>query len=74
MVSIPREIVWDYPEPPPDDLWRLQRIADFFPHFGRDAATVAALHRRVDDLRVPPEVRALIAIYARQLGVDRRDA
>jgi hypothetical protein len=70
MIPIPREIVWDYPEPPRDERWRLQRIAEWFPHYGRDAATVRALFRARAELRIPPELRALIEIYARQLRVD----
>ena len=62
-VAIPRELVWDYREPPEDPLWRLQRIAEWFPAFGRDRATVAQLYEYRERLRVPPEVSALIEIY-----------
>ena len=31
MVIVPKELVWDYSEPPADLSWRLQRIADFSP-------------------------------------------
>ena len=64
MIEVPRDIVWDYPEPPKDELWRLQRIADFFPQYGRDRETVRALCRRRKELRVPREVLTLIEIYA----------
>ena len=74
MIAIPREIVWDYAEPPDDEAWRLQRLAEFFPHFGRDARTVQALYQQRAKLRVPPEIRVLIEIYARHLSVDRRAA
>ena len=63
VVPIPRELVWDYAEPPPDLLWRLQRIADWFPAFGRDRATVRLLYAHRARLRVPPEIRALIELY-----------
>ncbi len=62
-VDIAPELVWDYREPPEDLTWRLQRIAEWFPAFGRDRATVAQLYAHRDTLRIPPEVRALIEIY-----------
>jgi hypothetical protein len=62
-VPIPREIVWDYADPPDDLLWRLQRIADWFPAFGRDRRTVRLLHEHRHELRIPPEVRSLIELY-----------
>jgi hypothetical protein len=62
-VAIPRELVWDYREPPDDRLWRLQRIAEWFPAFGRDRATVAQLYESRGRLRVPPEIKELIGIY-----------
>jgi hypothetical protein len=64
MVEVPREILWDYEEPPHDELWRLQRLADFFPQFGRDRASVRTLVRRLPGLRMPPEVAELIRLYA----------
>lgn len=69
MVEIPPELVWDYPSAPPDELWRLQRIAEFFPRFGRDRATVVALFGELDSLRIPAEVRQLIILYARHYGI-----
>ena len=56
-VNVPPELLWDYRVPPEDPLWRLQRIAEWFPAFGRDRATVAQLYARRGELRVPPEVR-----------------
>jgi hypothetical protein len=64
MLPLPREIVWDYPAPPEDELWRLQRLADFFPSFGRDRASVEGLLRRLPDLKMPEEVAELIRMYA----------
>jgi hypothetical protein len=64
MIELPKEIVWDYPEPPNDELWRLQRLADFFPHYGRDRACVRALMQRLPELKIPPEVAALIRLYS----------
>ena len=64
MIALPKEIVWDYPEPPHDEMWRLQRLADFFPHHGRDRDSVRALLRRLPELKVPPEVAELIRLYA----------
>ena len=65
MVVVPRELLWDYAEAPPDEGWRLQRLADFFPRFGRDRATVEALHAHRAALRIPPEIRELIELYHR---------
>lgn len=69
VIPVPPELVWDYPEAPADELWRLQRVAEFFPLYGRQRATIAALYRRRDELRVPPETKELIAMYARRIGV-----
>jgi hypothetical protein len=63
VVKIPAQLVWDYPTAPDDPLWRLQRIADWFPAFGRDRETVQLLFAHRDSLRVPAEVRALIELY-----------
>jgi hypothetical protein len=61
MVDLPKEIVWDYPEPPQDDM---QRLADFFPYHGRDRDNVRARVQRLPELKVPPEVAELIRLYA----------
>lgn len=63
IVPIPPELVWDYAEAPEDLRWRLQRIADWFPAFGRDRRTVRLLHAHRAELRISPEVRALIGLY-----------
>lgn len=65
VITVPREILWDYREAPEDLLWRLQRIADFFPRYGRDRETVALLFENRDRLRVEPATRALIEEYHR---------
>lgn len=69
MIPIPSEIVWDYDEPPLDEVWRLQRIAEFFPLYGRDSLTVAALYEVRHELRIPPEVSQLIVLYAELHGI-----
>ena len=63
LVPIARELVWDYAEPPDDLRWRLQRIADWFPAFGRDRRTVRMLYEHRHALRIAPEVRALVELY-----------
>lgn len=63
LIPIPDELVWDYPNAPEDQLWRLQRIAEWFPAYGRDRRTVRALYERRDELRIPNEVRELIGMY-----------
>jgi hypothetical protein len=65
MIPVPRDILWDYHEAPEDLLWRLQRIADFFPLYGWDRATVALLYANRDRLRLDEATRALIQEYYR---------
>lgn len=66
-IEIPRELLWDYDEPPEDLLWRLQRIAEFFPLFGRDRDTVLSLWQNIDRLRIDTTTRLLIEEYRRAL-------
>ena len=63
MVIVPRELVWDYSEPPTELLWRLQRIADFFPAYGSDRETVRLLFDHLSDLEVEEGKSRLIALY-----------
>ncbi len=65
MIQVPKDILWDYEEPPEDLLWRLQRIADFFPLYGRDRETVMLLHAYRDQLKLDAATRALIEEYGR---------
>jgi hypothetical protein len=65
MIDVPKAILWDYREAPEDLLWRLQRIADFFPRYGRDRETVRLLFEHRDRLRLEPGTRALIEEYRR---------
>lgn len=62
-LDIPECLVWDYEVPPEDLLWRLQRIADWFPAFGRDRRTVGLLFAHRGELRLAPEIRELIELY-----------
>lgn len=63
MIHVPEELLWDYRKPPEDLLWRLQRIADFFPGFGRDRETVVLLYRYRDKLKLDPATRSLVEAY-----------
>ena len=65
MIRVPRDILWDYDDPPEDLLWRLQRIADFFPLYGRDRETVLLLYAERDHLKLDGATRALIEEYRR---------
>ena len=65
MIEVPKEILWDYREPPEDLLWRLQRIADFFPLYGREKETVALLFAHRNQLSLDDETRVLIEEYHR---------
>lgn len=64
MIDVPPRLLWDYEVAPEDELWRLQRILDFFPAYGRDRATTTALVMHLDALRAPPEVKELVRLYA----------
>ena len=65
MIEVPKEILWDYDEPPEDLMWRLQRIADFFPLYGREQQTIMLLFRHRDQLNLDDGTRALIEEYHR---------
>lgn len=62
-ITVPRELLWDYREPPEDLLWRLQRIADFFPAHGTDRETVMLLFQYRDRLRLEKGKYKLIGLY-----------
>lgn len=62
-VDIPKQLLWDYSEPPDDLIWRLQRIADFFPAYGTDRETVELLYQFRDRLRLEEGKCRLIVIY-----------
>ncbi len=71
MLQVPKDILWDYDEPPEDLLWRLQRIADFFPHYGRDRETVELLYTHRDQLKLDGATRAVIEEYRRAWDVKK---
>ena len=62
-IEIPKELLWDYKEPPDDLLWRLQRIADFFPAYGADRKTVQFLFDHRSELRLEQGKYRLIELY-----------
>lgn len=62
-VKIPAELLWDYREPPDDFLWKLQRIADFFPMYGTDKETVNLLFEYKDKLKIEEGKYKLICLY-----------
>lgn len=63
MIKIPKELLWDYTEPPEDPLWRLQRMADFFPAYGRDQNTVMTLYDNMKKLKIDETTKLLIIEY-----------
>jgi hypothetical protein len=65
MLQVPKEILWDYDEPPENLLWRLQRIADFFPLYGREKETIGLLFAHRNELKLDDATRALIEEYHR---------
>ena len=62
-IEIPKELLWDYKKAPDDLLWRLQRIADFFPVYGRDRKTVMALYENIERLRMDETTKLLLEEY-----------
>lgn len=62
-INIPKELLWDYKEAPDDIVWRLQRIADFFPAFGAERETVHLLLEYIDELKIEEGKKRLIEIY-----------
>jgi hypothetical protein len=62
-IPIPKALLWDYTTPPDDLLWRLQRIADFFPLYGTDRDTVSALYEHKDQLQMDRKTILLIDEY-----------
>ena len=63
MIRVPKDILWDYHEPPEDLLWRLQRIADFFPLYGRERETIELLYAHRNQLRLDRATKALVEAY-----------
>ncbi|MEW6096284.1 MAG: hypothetical protein AB1567_07140 [bacterium] len=62
-LRIPKELLWDYKDAPEDLLWRLQRIADFFPAYGTDVETVQLLFEHRKKLKLEEGKCRLIEIY-----------
>ncbi|MBI2895433.1 MAG: hypothetical protein HYY06_17895 [Deltaproteobacteria bacterium] len=63
LIPVPPELLWDYREAPADLMWRLNRIARWFPLRGRDRRTVRQLFLHRDELSFEPEIRVLIELY-----------
>ena len=62
-IKIPKELLWDYKELPDDLLWRLQRIADFFPAYGVNAKTIKLLFEYREQLKLEQGKYRLIELY-----------
>jgi hypothetical protein len=63
VIEVPKEILWDYENAPEDIVWRLQRIADFFPLYGKDRATIHLLFEYRNRLKLDEATLALIEAY-----------
>jgi hypothetical protein len=63
MIEVPKEILWDYEHAPEDIRWRLQRIADFFPLYGKDPGTIELLYAHRDQLKLDDATLVLIETY-----------
>jgi len=63
MIEVPKEILWDYQNAPEDLEWRLQRIADFFPLYGKERATINLLFTHRHKLKLDEATLALIEAY-----------
>ena len=65
LVEVPKELLWDYEDPPEDLLWRLRRIAEFFPRYGLTRETLDLLFEHRHQLRVESGMVKLIEEYHR---------
>jgi hypothetical protein len=65
MIPVPADLLWDYAEAPQDLLWRLQRIADYFPSYGDDRQTVQLLYDHRGELMLDEPTKLLIEEYYR---------
>ena len=57
-----KRLVWDYPHPLKDDLWRARRIAEFFPFIIEDLTheDKEFLLEHLDKINVPDERKEFI--------------
>ena len=57
-----RDLTWDYPELPGDDLWRATRIAEFFPFVLEEISQEdkVLLLRHMEEIHVPEERKEFI--------------
>jgi hypothetical protein len=62
-VEIPKELLWDYKKPPDNLLWKLQRIADFFPAYGTDRGNIKLLFKYRENLKLDYGKYRLIELY-----------
>jgi hypothetical protein len=62
-LEIPKEYVWDYKKPIDDLMWKLQRIAMFFPSIGTDKETIDLLYEKRDELKMEEGKYILIGLY-----------
>ncbi len=62
-IRIPKELLWDYKEQPDNLLWKLQRIAEFFPAYGNDAENIRMLFKYKDGLKLDYGKCRLIELY-----------
>ena len=66
------KITWDYKNPPKNILWKLQRIADFFPAYGTERETINALFKHRDSLQMEKGKYKLIKIYYEILNENKK--
>ncbi len=59
-----KTIVWDYKDPPRDELWQARRLAEFFPFvaFELTPDDKALILRHLEKLRLPPERKEAIRL------------
>ena len=63
IIPVPEDLLWDHIEAPPDLLWRLQRIADYFPRYGNDRETIELLYEHRGELKLDEPAKLLIEEY-----------
>jgi hypothetical protein len=59
---IGKRIIWDYPHPLKDELWRARRMAEYFPFLLQELTQddKDVLLRHLDDMKLPEERKEFI--------------
>ena len=57
-----KQLIWDYPKPPRDDMWRARRLAELFPFVleGLTRQDKNLLLKELDKINLPEERKEFI--------------